>query len=362
MIPTIYVSKQLHYQDGHSDKVYNVTIEEVQPALYVVNFAYGRRGSTLQTGTKTSKPTGILEAEKIARKLITEKLNKGYVDVSAGQGQVNIVTVPKAKAKAAVFPMLLIPIDEDEVEQYLEDDNWIMQEKIDGERRMIETAYGMSRGLNRKGQEVALPATIEQAINKISLKKLGMIFDGEQIGDDYHVFDLLGESTSNALAFKKRHEVLLELINKYNTSPHIHLVKAAQGFAAKSKLYEKLKADNKEGVVFKHQAGLYTPGRTQDAVKYKFYETASFVVSALNAQRSVQIAVMAGDACLPVGNVTIPVNHAIPKIGAVVEVRYLYAYAEGSVYQPVYLGERSDISPSDCSMSQLKYKPNISLI
>ena len=35
----------------------------------------------------------------------------------------------------------------------------------------------------------------------------------------------------------------------------------------------------------------------------------------------------------------------------------LYAYREsGSIYQPVYLGERDDIPATDCTTEQLKYK------
>ena len=57
------------------------------------------------------------------------------------------------------------------------------------------------------------------------------------------------------------------------------------------------------------------------------------------------------------GNVTIPPNHQIPKAGTVVEVRYLYAFREsGIIYQPVYLGPRNDIDPSECRVEQLKYK------
>jgi bifunctional non-homologous end joining protein LigD len=57
------------------------------------------------------------------------------------------------------------------------------------------------------------------------------------------------------------------------------------------------------------------------------------------------------------GNVTIPPNHSVPKVGSVVEVRYLYAFKEsGVIYQPIYLGQRSDIEPSACQVSQLKWK------
>jgi len=55
--------------------------------------------------------------------------------------------------------------------------------------------------------------------------------------------------------------------------------------------------------------------------------------------------------------VTIPPNHDIPSPGSVVECRYLYAFKEsGSIYQPVYLGEREDIRHAECITAQLKYK------
>lgn len=54
---------------------------------------------------------------------------------------------------------------------------------------------------------------------------------------------------------------------------------------------------------------------------------------------------------------TIPANHSIPKPGDAVECRFLYAYREsGSIYQPVYLGEREDIRYTECITDQLKYK------
>jgi bifunctional non-homologous end joining protein LigD len=62
---------------------------------------------------------------------------------------------------------------------------------------------------------------------------------------------------------------------------------------------------------------------------------------------------------VPVGNVTIPPNHPVPEVGAVVDVRFLYAFKESnSLYQPVYLGQRKDIEPHECILSQLKFKPS----
>jgi bifunctional non-homologous end joining protein LigD len=54
--------------------------------------------------------------------------------------------------------------------------------------------------------------------------------------------------------------------------------------------------------------------------------------------------------------VTIPPNQAIPEKGDIVDVRYLYAYPGGSLYQPVYLGKRDDVGADQCGIGQLKYR------
>ena len=52
----------------------------------------------------------------------------------------------------------------------------------------------------------------------------------------------------------------------------------------------------------------------------------------------------------------IPANRPIPAVGALCETHYLYAYRGGSLYQPVYKGERDDVSDADCGIGQLKFK------
>jgi bifunctional non-homologous end joining protein LigD len=104
----------------------------------------------------------------------------------------------------------------------------------------------------------------------------------------------------------------------------------------------------------------YTPGRPNSGgpqLKFKFCATLSAVVAKVNARRSVEVRLFNGKRWIACGNVTIPANHDIPKVGAVVEVRYLYAHRESNaLYQPVYLGLRDDVEPGECRVSQLKYK------
>jgi bifunctional non-homologous end joining protein LigD len=112
--------------------------------------------------------------------------------------------------------------------------------------------------------------------------------------------------------------------------------------------------------VFKRLDAPYTPGRPNtggNQLKHKFYTTCSAVVSKINDRRSVELRLLNGQGFHPVGNVTIPANHAVPEVGAVVEVRFLYAFKESNaLYQPVYLGPRKDVEAHECVLSQLKYK------
>src|SRR5476649_1417611 len=67
----------LYYRQGSSDKVYQASIAQ-QNGGYAVHFAYGRRGTTLQTGTKTQAPVPYDDAKRIYDKLVGEKTAKGY--------------------------------------------------------------------------------------------------------------------------------------------------------------------------------------------------------------------------------------------------------------------------------------------
>ena len=69
---------RLEHRKGGSDKVYEVDLADVGGGDYVVNFRYGRRGSSLREGTKTKQPVGLQAAEQIFEKLVASKLSKGY--------------------------------------------------------------------------------------------------------------------------------------------------------------------------------------------------------------------------------------------------------------------------------------------
>jgi len=124
-------------------------------------------------------------------------------------------------------------------------------------------------------------------------------------------------------------------------------------------MLERLRHGNREGIVFKDLRAPWSAGHPASggpAMKLKFWETCSCVVSAVNGSRR-SISLSLGSEAI--GNVTIPPNHAMPEPGQVVEIRYLYVTGKGgSLYQPVYLGVRDDVAPDECTHGQqhLKYK------
>ena len=73
---------QLEFKQGTSDKVYVVWVEEASGEglrrEWRVLFAYGRRGSDLQTGSKMNFTSDKRQAFKVAAETVQAKLDKGY--------------------------------------------------------------------------------------------------------------------------------------------------------------------------------------------------------------------------------------------------------------------------------------------
>lgn len=343
----------LYFKQGSSDKIYQAAIKPEGDG-FIVTFAYGRRNSTLATGTKTQVPVPYEEAKSIFDKLVAEKTAKGYTPGADGTPYQDSAD----KEPTGILPMLLNPIDEAEAMRLLADTDWTMQEKFDGQRRFIRKMDGVVTGINRNGLAVALPQVLADEVARCPVD---LILDGEIIGEVLHPFDvlLIGNDAIHGCRYVDRLLRLMNLLASFQ-HPHITFVETATTPPNKQYLWERIKTGGREGVVFKQGNAPYSVGRPASgghALKFKFHESASFIVSGLNAKRSVSLSLRRGDSLVPAGNVTIPPNHSVPAPLAVVEVRYLYAFPEsGHIYQPVYLGEREDISPTTCTVAQLKYK------
>jgi len=347
----------LYYREGSSDKVYQAWVAPAAEGLYTVEFAYGRRGSTLKTGTKTQQPLSHNETHQILWKLVRQKMDKGY---TPGEDGTPYAGTEKEGQATGISCQLLNPIEESELSQRIADDRWCMQEKFDGKRLLLKREGDQITGINRRGLETGIPETIRDAA--LALPATRFVIDGEAVGDLLHAFDLLelGSADLRGLPYSARLAELEGLLALHHESA-ISPVATAFGRQLKEMFLADLRAGSAEGAVFKDLEAPYTPGRPASGgsqLKFKFHATASCIVTGRNRQQSVELALRRPDGFLAVcGNVTVPPNQAAPEAGEVVEVRYLYAFREGgALFQPVLLGKRDDIPPEDCTIDQLKYK------
>lgn len=342
----------LYYKDGSSDKVYHTQIEESNGG-YLVNFQYGRRGSTLTAGTKTKDPIDLEKAEKAFASLVKEKTAKGYTE---GESGAIFQSTLLEERITGIVPQLLNNVkSDDELEKLFTDDQWFMQEKFDG-RRLITKKDNECVGINKKGLAILIPEVVADILKSIPEQ---IILDGEIIGEKYYIFDILEFKSENlrTMGAKQRYEIL-------NSIPQLqeYIVPTYFDELGKRAAFAELKINKKEGAVFKKEDSNYISGRPASGgnqLKYKFWASATVkVIKQHKTKRSVTVAVYDNQKEIDMGNVTIPANYDIPDIGELVEVVYLYCHTGegGKLYQSKYKGIRDDQDLSDCNYSQIKFK------
>lgn len=343
----------LYYKDGSSDKEYHAQLAPKND-LWVVNFQYGRRFSTLKAETKTKNPLDFVEAKKIYDKLIKEKIGKGYTEGVDGAKYQNTDMSDKF---SGVVPQLLNVVEESELKKLFMSPDWIMQEKHDGNRTMVKVTDDGVIGINKKGLIVSLPVSVE---SKCKLLPMGTIIDGELVGEKYYVFD--------CLEFKgvdlKNSPVLKRLSNLNKTEVESLITKTYSTPSEKEEAFATIKINRGEGVVFKKNDSKYIPGRPASGgnqLKFKFIESATVSVEnhTTNARSIGMYIFDENNIKISIGKVSIPPNYSVPDVDSIIEVEYLYAYRGGALYQPVYKGVRIDQDISDCVITQLKYKQDL---
>jgi bifunctional non-homologous end joining protein LigD len=355
----------LFMTEGSSDKEYHIHLKP-RGDLWVVDFANGRRGSTLRTGTKTASPVSYEAALKIYNKILKEKTSGGYVPDESGR---TFSVGENAGRKSGISLQLSNPIDNDPsdipavVDAMIEDPMWMAQEKMDGVRCAVEISDGKAQGINRKGLYVGLPPAVAARYEAAFFAPNKCVFDGEMVGDTHYVFDVLiadGDDMTSATT-EMRALYLRRIFSKMGLSDSsIQLVQMAETSDEKRALIDRVANAGGEGVVFKFASGPYIPGRPAsggNSIKHKFWESATVRVANVNGgKRSVEMEMLDGAAWTSVGNVTVPANQKIPSKGDLIEVRYLYAYQGGALFQPTLLGARTDIDEADCKIETLKFK------
>lgn len=367
-MPNIIETIRLH-SDSSSEggKLYTVEIEEISDGEFIVTYENGPAKGTQRKRNKTPTPVSKERAHHIATALVKSKTSSTYSILSSQEPSSLIQPATQTTAEHTIFTMPLNVADDDTLAELLESESWAMQEKSDGERRVLTSDGSSVEGFSR----YKVPKPVHK--NHIeALKDHKVSLEGELVGDTLHLFDIRSipnELNNNGTEcvlnrpFKERWLLLASFLatTGINNNPNFKLTNTVTSAKDKNTMFNQLKDDGAEGVVFRdldaHNVPSRTPQKNNGIYKWKFYETLSVIVSKHHdSKRSVSIHCLDDNSPVPVGNVTIPPHTSIPDIGDIVEIRYLYGFKGGSLFQPLYLRVRDDVYPSHCSTDQIKYK------
>jgi bifunctional non-homologous end joining protein LigD len=360
-------SIELFFQEGSSDKVYNAKILE-DGGKFTVAVAWGRRGSTLNTGSKAVK-VDRAAADKMFEKLVREKRGKGYEEntgdhvpaaVAPPEGEGSGSKVVGKRAKVGHAAQLLTAIDDEAgLKKFLSDDGVIAQQKLDGIRVIVAVTEDGMIATNRDGKVTQLAG---QALGGLEYLPHGTIVDGEVMGDAYWLFDVLQLAGDDVrkLGYLERWDLLENELEPALTGA-ARVLQVASGAKQKRALHDKLRKANAEGIVFKDRDAPYTSGRVMTQRKYKFLKSADVMIVE-NVGNAYRMCVMDGRTLFDCGNVFAGTTNASRKDldsrlsrgeKPVAEVRYLYATDDHQLFQPVFVGLREDKLGKSCLRDQL---------
>lgn len=286
-----------------------------------------------------------------------------------------------------------------DAEKYITDDAWVMEQKFDGARALVEvdTEAQTTRWFSGSGGPLKFAAAA-QHFDEISHELLEMLtpqypralvnLDGELMHDSgiYRVFDK--PDAYRPYELRRRD---LESIFAFNgwamrARSTVRPVEQAVGQWAKTDMWERINAAGVEGAVCKRLDSLYVPGaRSKDQIKLKLIKTADVVVAAINnwtkttgscdlqvlvdptqdpepylnakGKRAAEPGKASEDwnytprVWLPVGSSSLIGKDPTIEVGSVVEVTYLY-WTGKAVIQPRIMRKRDDKLALECLLDQ----------
>lgn len=164
---------KLFFREGNSDKTYEIDLCETGPDQYLVNFRYGKRGSTLREGTKTVTAVTLTTATVLFNALEKEKRSKGY----RGEHEA-VVTAPELPFAITADTEVSTDIRHKAILQRLED-------ALTG-KNSFKTTWKTSRVIWKAGEyklQAAVPYLIQLAEKGDAMQRYAAIWALGKCGD-----------------------------------------------------------------------------------------------------------------------------------------------------------------------------------
>lgn len=254
-----------------------------------------------------------------------------------------------------------------EAERYIQSDQWVANEKIDGHRVMMAVTSGTVKVFNRDGKIRQHP-TPKPIIDSFAQFPWDAIFDGELMDGVYHLFDLPllakpgdDEPTVEPSSTYADRLQMLDTITKVWCPDNVHLVPAYRTPDEKRALVQFCMDDGREGVMFKKLTARYSPQtRGPYTMKYKFRDDADVVVHETGLEGKENMSLRAWDPdkgkLVDVGRCTARAGDGDKiKPGDVITVNYAYFSSGGRLVQATLPRLRpGDKNPEECTIDQFR--------
>jgi bifunctional non-homologous end joining protein LigD len=250
-----------------------------------------------------------------------------------------------------------------------EDDNWVMSQKLDGVRALVEYEKGKLKAWGRDGQPLSINMnTVENHLRNV-IPKGRFVFDGELLKNEviynvtyrYFVFDLVEAAgiVSPSDPFGERLAALehVSQLCKWDMSPSIAQLLYFKTTDEKLRLIRRLYLNRAEGVMARRADSGYEFGRrSPKLVKFKFVKDADCVVLERNrdGKENVVLGVYDNGELKEIGVCSALTGHGeFCQPGQVVTVNYLYLGPHGRLVQATNPRVRLDKAPTDCDLDQM---------
>lgn len=365
---------EFHNAGANSHKFYSVT-----QAGLTVSLRWGRVGTVGQH--KDHNFSSVAEASTFAQAKLEEKLNSGYLEVKPSlianpftrARLTSTRTVPPpaptpapvVKRDARLVPMLCTESSMDKLVQFVEDDRFSLEPKLDGHRVLLKVEKGQHpiriAAIGRSGQESQHSIRFRSGPYLDWLVQLPdgtTVLDGELVGGTFYVFDLLQEEGKDyrGLPYSARRSALELRFDEWEPDDkRFALIYAAHNHTSKGELAIKAMQEKAEGLVIKLKMGTVKPGvRSDEMLKIKFIKEADLIVTGLGhkGKDNAVLSCFKDGKLVEVGRCStigkVPVN-----VGDVVVIRYLYLGAGERVVQPRLMSVRTDKYAQECDFGQL---------
>lgn len=229
---------------------------------------------------------------------------------------------------------------------YLPD--WVMEQKLDGHRVMLQLHGYTVKPFNRNGEPYSRPVPV-----RLPFPVSGVwVLDGELVNGTYFAFDIpVANGRVVDMPLEQRRPLLERFVNHIQPTDTVVVLQASTT-KEKHALMERVALMGLEGVVIKRKDATYTAAGW---LKAKHYRTIDVVVSAtrIDGKENASLVVWDGKDFVEIGHCSLlGASRSEVKPGDVVEVRYLYLGANNRLYQPVLERVRLDKKPLECTIDQ----------